>query len=35
MCLRAVLRILAVGIAAAFAGAFAATEEMPKAEFVP
>ncbi len=35
MRLRAVLRIVAVGIAVAFAGAFAAAEEMPKAEIVP
>jgi len=35
MRLWAVLRIVAVGIAVAFAGAFAAAEEMPKAEIVP
>jgi WD40 repeat protein len=35
MRLRAGLRIVAVGIGAAFAGAYAAAEEMPKAEIVP
>jgi WD40 repeat protein len=35
MRLRAVLRFVAVGIAALFAGAFAAAEERPKAEIVP
>ena len=35
MWLRAVLRIIAVGITAAFAGAFGGAEEVPKADIAP